>query len=204
MVEIQENERRLISRELHDEAGQSLTSLKVGLRLLEKQAGVAPVLLATIADLRQQVEGILENLHQLVMNLRPTSLDFFGLEVALRQHLQELSKKYDLKVNFVALGLDQRLPTNVEVNLYRIVQEALTNAIRHSQASRVDVLLERQNGKAMVMVEDDGVGFDLEELNQGQRLGLFGMNERAEMLGGRLTIESRHQYGTTILVEVPL
>ena len=107
-------------------------------------------------------------------------------------------------MQFETVGLgDERLPPSVETALYRIVQEALTNVVRHAQATRVDVLLERRGDQVVAIIEDDGVGFDPEMERQSGRLGLFSMQERAEMLGGALTIESRIGQGTTVFVEAP-
>ncbi len=204
LVEVQEGERRTIARELHDEAGQSLTALLFGLRLLEREPGDAAAVSARAGDLKRTAEEVLENLHRLAANLRPASLDHLGLEPAMRQHLDSIERTYGLTVRFKALGLDgERLPPVVETTLYRVVQEALTNVVRHAKASSVDVLAERRGGRVMVMVEDDGVGFDAERAATSGQLGLLGMRERAETLGGTLNIESTPSSGTTVVVEVP-
>jgi two-component system sensor histidine kinase UhpB len=138
--------------------------------------------------------------------LRPVSLDHLGLVPALRQYVTMIGDRYGLIAQFKALGLDNERPLSaVETALYRVVQEALTNVIRHARATRVDVLLERRGDKVVVVVEDDGIGFDADEARfaQSGRLGLLGMQERAEMLGGSMIIESSLNIGTTIIVEVP-
>jgi len=204
LVEIQETERRHIALELHDEAGQSLTSLMVGLRLLERQADSPEAVVEQVAGLKSQTNDILENLHRLAIDLRPASLDHVGLVGALRQYTQNFSEQHDLLIQFEVVGLDERrLPTAVETNLYRIVQEALTNVVRHAKASRIDVLLERRGDQLITIIEDDGVGFDSRSAGQNSRLGLVGMRERAEMLDGTLMVESNGDTGTTIFVEVP-
>ncbi len=204
LVEVQEGERRTIARELHDEAGQSLTALLFGLRLLEREPGDAAAVSERAGDLKRTAEEVLENLHRLAANLRPASLDHLGLEPAMRQHLDSIERTYGLTVRFKALGLEgERLPPVVETTLYRVVQEALTNVVRHAKASSVDVLAERRGGRVMVMVEDDGVGFDAERAAASGQLGLLGMRERAETLGGTLNIESAPSSGTTVVVEVP-
>ncbi|RME85108.1 MAG: HAMP domain-containing protein [Caldilineae bacterium] len=200
----QEEERRRIARELHDEAGQALTSLMVGLRLLEKEVEQPETLLARLSDLKRMTDGVLEDLHRLAMDLRPASLDHLGLVAALRQYVELYSRQHGLAVQFETVGLDgERLPTEVEIALYRIVQEALTNVVRHAHATRADVLLERHGDRLVAIVEDDGAGFDPEAAVQNGRLGLFGMRERAEMLGGTLAIESAPGAGTTVFVEIP-
>jgi PAS domain S-box-containing protein len=203
LVEIQESERRYVARELHDEAGQALTSLMVGLRLLEREAQRPEAVVAGVAELKRMVDGVLENLHRLAMDLRPASLDHLGLVAALRQYAEAVSDQHGLVVQFETVGFHDRLPSDVESSIYRMVQEALTNVIRHARATRVDVLLEQRDDKLIVIVEDNGVGFDPLAAMQNGRLGLFGVRERAEMLGGRLVLESAAGAGTTLLVEVP-
>ena len=203
LVEVQENERGCIARELHDEAGQVLTSLMVGLRLLERDAQNPQATVSGIVKLKSMVDNVLDDLHRLAMRLRPASLDYLGLEATLRQHLETIADRNQITVQIETVGLEVRLPKDMEVALYRIVQEALANVIRHAQATRVDVLLEKRADKLIVIVEDNGIGFNEElALNSG-RLGLLGMRERAEMLGGSLTIECGRSGGTTLLVEVP-
>jgi signal transduction histidine kinase len=201
-VEVQETERKYIARELHDEAGQALTSLMVGLRLLERDAHRPEAIIAGTAELKDMVDSVLENLHRLAADLRPASLDHLGLVPALRQYAEAISDRHNLVVQFEAIGFEYRLPSDIEIALYRIIQEALTNVVRHAQATRVDVLLEQRRDKLIAFVEDNGIGFDFSAAQNG-RLGLFGMRERTEMLGGTLLVESTAGVGTTLRVEVP-
>jgi signal transduction histidine kinase len=204
LVEIQEVERSHVARELHDETGQALSSLLLGLSLLEREADRPEAIVARVSDLEAMVDEMLENLHRLAMHLRPATLDHLGLVAALEQYVETFSNQHKLPVRFETVGLgDQRLPPPVETVLYRIVQEALTNVMRHAQATRVDVLLEQRGNQVVTIIEDDGVGFEPETALRSGRLGLFGMRERAEMLGGTLTIESAAETGTTVYVEVP-
>ena len=203
LVEIQESERLYIARELHDEAGQALTSLKVGLHLLERDAKRPEAVITGIAELKLMADEILENLHRLAVDLRPASLDYLGLVAALRQYVEAISDKNGLTVQFEAIGFDERLPVDVEIALYRIVQESMTNIVRHAQATRADVILEWRQNKLIIIVEDNGVGIDDESIMNGDRLGIVGMRERAEMLGGECTVERTAGTGTTVLVEVP-
>jgi signal transduction histidine kinase len=205
LVEVQEGERRYVARELHDEAGQILTALKFGLRLLEQDVDNRENLLAGIAELISLSDRILENIHRLAMDLRPASLDHLGLVATLEQLVEDTHKRYNINVRFKAAGFSetQRLPAYVETNLYRIVQEALTNAVRHASAGSVDVILELRDGSAVAIVEDDGDGFDIAQVDKSGHLGLLGMEERAQMMGGVLQIESSRGRGTTIVVEVP-
>jgi signal transduction histidine kinase len=202
LVEIQENERRYISRELHDEAGQVLTSLLVDLRLLEKNISEPPKLQKIVTEMESSLNGVIENLHRIAMALRPASLDHVGLVAALRQHTESIAEKNGLSISFTATGVIARLPANVETVIYRIVQEALTNIVRHAHASRVDVVLTVRDDKLIVIIEDDGIGFDPEAPQGDKHLGLFGMRERIEMIDGKLVIESSPGTGTTIMMEV--
>lgn len=203
LVEAQESERRYIARELHDEAGQALSSLKVSLQLLEGQAGRSEGIAAGVSELQRMVDGVLEGLHRLAVDLRPVSLDHMGLVAALRHYAQEVSAQHGLVVQFEAVGSIERLSADVETALYRVVQEALTNVIRHARATRADVLLEQRGDKLIVLVEDNGVGFDPTMAKQAGHLGLFGIRERAEMLDGTLVLESSPDSGTTLILEVP-
>ncbi len=204
LVELQETERRQIARELHDEVGQALTGLMVGLRLVARDAEQVDVVRERITKLEGTTDTVFENLHRLAMNLRPASLDHLGLVAALRQYIEDFKSRFPLSAQFEVIGLDERrLPSTVETNIYRIVQEALTNAIRHAQATYVDVVLKRDKAKMIVIIEDNGIGFEVDAAGEKTRLGLVGMRERAEMLGGRLVIESTVGVGTTIFVEVP-
>jgi PAS domain S-box-containing protein len=205
LVEVQEAERHYVARELHDEAGQALTSLLFRLGQIEQQT-TDPQLLDQVAELKQMTNGVLESLHRLAMDLRPASLDHLGLMPALLQYVKAMGDRYGVIAQFKALGFEgERLPTDVETALYRIVQEALTNIVRHAHAKRADVLLERRGDRVIVVIEDDGIGFDADVARFAQQghLGLVGMQERAEMLRGSLVIESIPGAGTTVVVEVP-
>jgi signal transduction histidine kinase len=150
-------------------------------------------------------DHVLEDLHRLAINLRPASLDHLGLTPALEQLVKAFRQDSDLDIKLKTVGFreDERLPQEIETTLYRVVQEALTNVVRHARASHVDVVLERREDVMLVIVEDDGKGFDLSLVKREGHLGLLGIQERAEMLGGTLTVESKPGSGTTLFVEVP-
>jgi signal transduction histidine kinase len=156
-------------------------------------------------ELKRLTDGVLEELHRLAMDLRPASLDHLGLPVAVEQLVQGARERYGLDIHLRIAGFptEGRLPDSVETSLYRLVQEALTNAVRHARARNVDVILELREGKCTVIVEDDGVGFDAGRIRPRGHLGLVGMQERAQMLGGDIQIESRTGGGTTVAAEVP-
>jgi len=203
LVEVQETERRYIARELHDEASQILIYLKYGLDLLKRDAHQPEAVVAGIDELDRMAGEVLDNLRRIAVDLRPASLDHLGLVPALRQYIEAVSEKHALMIQFETRGVSGRLPTEVETSLYRIIQEALTNVVRHAKAARVDILLDQNEDKITTRVVDNGIGFDPIEAKEKNRLGLFGMRERAEMLGGRLTMESQPGTGTMILVEIP-
>jgi len=203
LVDLQENERRAIARELHDEAGQTLTSLKLGLRLLE-QTSSDPRLRSRAAELRCVADDAQEGLHRLAANLRPPALDHVGLVGALEQLAEDLSGSSGVRIDLETVGCEDRLPWRVETDLFRIAQEAVTNALRHAQADGISVVLDRRDGRLRLVVEDDGRGFDPEMASESDRLGLVGMRERAEILGGTLVIESLPGSGTTVVVEAPV
>lgn len=203
-ISAQEAERKRIARELHDQTGQLLTSLMVGLKALEMSNPKETR--HKIANLRQLTAQTLDEVHNLALELRPSSLDDLGLISALEQYTREYSSKFGVSADFQAIGFDsRRLPPETEITLYRIVQEALTNVAKHAEATKVSVLLEARGPSIVAIVEDDGKGFDVHKKSTAkERLGLYGMYERAELIDARLTIESRPGKGTTVFVEVPL
>ena len=203
LVEVQENERRYIASELHDEVGQALTTLIVGLHLIEKKAEQPEAVRAEVTEMGHILDTVIEDLHRLAMDLRPASLDYLGLEAALHQHVEMMSEKLGLEIQFAMTGIDERLPANIEIAFYRIVQEALNNVARHARATHVDVLITQREDCLALIIEDDGIGFIPAEATKGKRIGLSGMRERAEMLKGKLVIESIPGKGSTVLVEVP-
>jgi len=202
VIATQEDERRRIARELHDSTSQNLTSLIVGLRMMEAQCAHCPSP-TKAADLRQVASHTLEEVHDLSMRLRPRVLDDLGLAAALERLAHEWQSRYKIPVD-VVIQLDERLPGEIETALYRIVQEALTNIARHAQAKSASLLIEKRGGSVRAIVEDDGVGFDPSAQRGERHLGLLGMRERAELLGGALTIESSPNRGTSIFIEIPL
>jgi signal transduction histidine kinase len=204
LMKAQEHERLRLSRELHDESGQMLAALVVKLGLLERESHDPSDLSANVAELKSTLSLLQENLHRLAVDLRPSSLDHLGLVTATQQYIRDFGRQYGIAVEFDALGLqEKRLTTEIEIALYRIIQEALTNVALHSRASRVDVLMDSRDSHVSVIVEDNGVGFQRAYTAEGEHLGLFGMRERVQMLGGKLTIETAPDKGTMIKVEVP-
>ena len=202
VVSAQEAERRRLARELHDETGQALTSILLGLRAVEEAEGELE-LRAAIAEVRELVRSTLRDVRRLAVELRPTALDDFGLVPALERLTDSFSEQTGISVDFQASLPSGRLPSEIETALYRIVQESLTNIVKHARAGSVSVVLTRKEDAVSVVVEDDGVGFEPGRPRDGG-LGLLGMQERVALLGGRLAIESRPGAGTTFVAEVPL
>ncbi|MEI7728185.1 MAG: MASE1 domain-containing protein [Verrucomicrobiota bacterium] len=209
LVEVQEIERRRISHELHDRMGQELTAIKLSLKMLNKQTGMAESVQAGFHRLDGLADSLMVTVHRLAWELRPAILDDFGLDVALRRYVTEWAGQNGVQGDFHSDGMESvRLPAKVESMLYRITQEALTNISRHARAKRVSVLLERRHNQLSLIVEDDGCGFDAETVlkstDVNMKLGLMGMQERVMLVGGTLEIESSPSQGTTLFVRVPL
>ncbi len=197
VVAAQELERRRLARELHDETGQALTSILLGLKQLEGAES------ESVARLRELVVATLRDVRRLAVELRPKVLDDFGLVPALERLTMEFAEQTGIEVDLEAGAISDRLPPEVETAIYRIVQESLTNVVKHSQAHRVSVLLTRSNGRIKAVIEDDGKGFDA-QAGLGDGIGLIGMRERIELLDGTLAVESTETSGTTVALEVPV
>ena len=202
VVRAQEDERRRLARELHDETGQALTSILLGLKSLEDLDDVA-ALGQGVAALRERVVATLQDVRRLAVELRPAALDDFGLEAALERLTAGFAEQTGLKVELESRLQDDRLPEEVETVLYRIVQEALTNIVKHAQASRVSIVITQKPGAVGAVIEDDGRGFDPDQSVDGG-IGLIGMRERVALLDGSMTIEAAPGKGTTLVIEVPV
>jgi PAS domain S-box-containing protein len=204
VIELQEKERRAVARELHDEAGQSLTAIKLSLALIAREHGSDPALLNRLAELQDTVDEVMVRLHGLSMRLRPVALDRLGLERALAQ-LVEAARAEGIELRFAfTVAAGARMPMEVETSVYRVAQESLTNVRRHAGARHVSLEVGGGPGTVTVEVHDDGVGFDVGAALRCGRLGLEGMIERVELLGGTISIDSRTGAGTTIRVALPL
>ena len=211
-VQVQEDERKSLSRELHDHFGQSLLAL-----LLQVQSGCqyspgkcesAPLPGSLCFNVENTIRQMIEEVHRLAWGMRPSILDDYGLESALARHIEEVSRNAGMQIDFQFISPDglPRLPSRIEVPLFRIAQEAITNMIRHAKAFHASVVILRQAHEITMLVEDDGQGFDLVMVkDKGDKcLGLMGMKERVNLLGGSFVIESAPGEGTTIRVRIPL
>ncbi len=208
VIGVAEDERKRVARELHDQTGQALASLIAGLGALEAADG-SPGFRDRLAELRRLAEQTLGDVHDLSLRLRPSAIDDFGLIVALQRHCETVVNRFAVAVDCQAIGWDGlvRLPAEVEVAIYRIVQEAISNAVRHGEARSIHVLLQRRSAGLLVVVEDNGRGFDATDWRarcfEGGHLGLLGIEERAALMGGTLRVESHPSSGTSLFVEIP-
>jgi signal transduction histidine kinase len=207
LVEAQEQERRSLARELHDEVGQALTAIKmaigVALRSTESQSRAR----AALDEARAIAETTLQGVRDLSQLLHPSMLDDFGLPETIEAYLRSFSKRTGIRAQFAHHGLDSRLPADVEVCIYRIVQEALTNVARHSGALTCSVTITRGDEAVDLVVEDSGRG--IAALSGGSAdarrgLGLMGMRERAQALAGRFTLSNLAEGGTRVAVTLPV
>ncbi|MEG6585796.1 sensor histidine kinase [Dendrosporobacter sp. 1207_IL3150] len=208
IISIQEEERKKISRELHDETSQSLTSIIVGLRVLAERAHNEADH-EQIMQMRDLVARTLEAVHHLAVELRPLLLDDLGLVVASQKYVEKYSQQYNIPVDidFVNLSRELRFTPEVEITMYRILQEALTNIAKHANASNVQVVLRRHRQKLTLIVVDNGIGFDSDlssKYGNDSRLGIFGMKERVELFDGYFAICSKAKEGTSVVAEIPL
>jgi two-component system, NarL family, sensor histidine kinase DevS len=202
VVTAQELERRRLARELHDETGQALTSILLGLRGLE-EAQSPEDLRSAVSDVRDLVRSTLQDVRRLAVELRPKALDDFGLVAALERLTESFAEQTQIGVEFAHNIPDGRLPPEIETALYRIVQESLTNVVKHARAGSVSIVLRGGPESVSVVIEDDGVGFEPGR-ESGDGIGLLGMRERVGLSGGTVTVESRPGAGTTLRAEVPL
>lgn len=199
-----EEERRRIARELHDEAGQALIGIKFGLQVLARKIPPAmPALREEVERLRQQVNEATTRLKEIAQTLRPPILDALGLEVALNRCVTDFEARSDILFHFETVNLTRRLPQAVETVCYRLVQEALTNVMRHAQARQVWITLAADQEQVSLSVIDDGRGFDVKE-QPHTGLGLLGMRERVIMVNGTFHVESASGAGTTLKAVIPL
>ena len=199
-LDAQEEERARIARDLHDEVNQSLTGLLLRLEAMREKA--PPELAGALAEVRTLANQALQELLALARQLRPTALDDLGLKAALAGHVAAVGRQSGIETSFESEGDIASVPQDVQVVAYRVAQEALSNAVRHSGAAHLNVRLEREDGSVELSVADDGRGFTFEQASRG--LGLAGMRERALLVNGELQVESRPQVGTRLRLLVPI
>jgi len=202
LITAQEEERKRIARELHDTVGQSLSSIMVGIAVMGRLSGEEAE--AKGRELRSLVGETVTQVREMSRELRPSALDDLGLGAALERYAEDFASQYPGITTDVHVELSQRLPPSMETALYRIIQEAMTNAARHASPKTVSILVVQRGGSLRAIIEDDGSGFDPEAVRRNQTsVGIHAMQERTELLGGRFNVESGPD-GTTVYVEVTL
>ena len=206
LVTAQEDERKRIARDLHDQLGQQMTALRLKLETTKKLCHDNEALCAEIDEIQAIAKNIDSDVDFLAWELRPATLDDLGLVVSLKRYIQEWTQHSGVKAEFHASGLENtRLDSEAETNLYRITQEAFNNIWKHAAATRASLLIEKQKNSVVLIIEDNGRGFDInEKYNRNKGIGLIGMQERAALIGGTLEIETSQDQGTTVFVRVPI
>lgn len=202
-ISAQENERKRISRELHDSVVQEMLNIDVELRLLKYQKESSE-----LVQQSQRIEGLMskliDDIRHLSVELRPSSLDDLGLEAAFKSYFKQFENNYGMQIVYQSNIQDKRYDSEVETVVYRVVQEAVFNALKYAGVSSVDVFVQEVGRLLMAEVIDHGQGFDPNSQPQGTGLGLYGMNERAELVNGKVNVETHLGKGTIITLEVPL
>ena len=205
LVSVQEQERRRIARELHDTLGQQLAALHMSIEVLKASADGETNGHEHIERMRETFDGLNSSVDFLAWELRPPSLDILGLDDAMANYVKGWSQQFGVEAVYEGVAVSGlRLAAEAETNLYRIFQEALQNVHKHSGADRVNVVFERRDGQAVLIIEDNGKGYDSEAQDDGRGMGLINMRERAALINGALEIESQSGAGTTVFVRVPV
>lgn len=206
IIEAQEDERKRLSREIHDGPAQMLANVIMRSDLIERvyrERGVEEAL-TEVKSFKKMVRSALYEVRRIIYDLRPMALDDLGLVPTLRKYLQTIEEYHNrAKIEFVNIGLDQRLPPKYEVAIFRLIQESVQNALKHAKATEILVKLEMTKTAINVLIKDDGVGFDLKKAHP-KSFGLIGMKERVELLEGALNIDTKAGAGTTVFIHVPI
>ncbi|MCC3356926.1 sensor histidine kinase [Bacillus sp. REN16] len=205
IIEAQEEERRKLSREIHDGPAQMLANVMLRSQIIDKVYRESPEQgVKEIHDLRKMVRSALYEVRRIIYDLRPMALDDLGLVPTLKKYLSTIEEyNGDTTISFTFIGLEQRIPSKFEVALFRMVQEAVQNALKHADAREIVVKLEIGRNHVTVIVKDNGKGFDIREKKKDS-FGLIGMRERVDLLDGNLTIDSSVGAGTLVMIQVPI
>lgn len=204
IITVQEDERRRIARDMHDHFGQQLTAMRLNLNAVQNFKGLDDTLTEKLAEMERLAESLDSDVSFLVWELRPTALDDLGLKAAVDNYVRKWSKQYNIAAAFHGDTFDDKVfAAGAATNLYRIVQESLTNVSKHARATKASVVIKRRDNEVILIVEDNGRGVEL-ATQKRTGLGLKGMRERADLIGGRLEIESAPGKGTTIYVTIPI
>lgn len=205
IIEAQEMERKRLSREIHDGPAQMLANMMIRSEIVDLafREGRTDEALSEVRSIRENIRSSLHEVRRIIYDLRPMALDDLGLFPTIKKHINTMSNYYDVEIELNLLGDERRLPSHYEVAIFRLVQEALQNAINHANASLIKVLIEIRSDRLMIIIKDDGVGFDA-SIQKDDSFGLIGMRERIELLNGQLDIDSKLGFGTTVRIKVPL
>ncbi|GAA0319005.1 two-component sensor histidine kinase DegS [Bacillus carboniphilus] len=205
IIEAQEEERKRISREIHDGPAQMLANVLMRSDLIDRvfRERGAQEALSEIKSLKQMVRSALYEVRKIIYDLRPMALDDLGLIPTLKKYTSTVEEYNKTKINFSFLGQEKRLPSKLEVALFRLIQESVQNAIKHAEASEINVKVEFRDGKVNVVIKDNGKGFDVTKQKESS-FGIIGMKERLDLLEGTFSIESKIGMGTIVLIQVPL
>ena len=209
IIQAQEDERLRVARDIHDGPAQAMANVVLRAEICERLLdGDRNELARELIQLKNMVKEALVDVRRIIFDLRPMALDDLGLVPTVRRFIEAVKENTDIPIELVVLGQERRLAGAVEVAIFRLIQEAVNNAQKHSQASRILVKLEFADGQVNMQVRDDGIGFDVEEVRQkakyGNHYGLMSMGERVNLLGGELKVFSTRGQGTTILVSIPI
>ncbi|MGK2862968.1 MAG: PAS domain S-box protein [Chitinophagaceae bacterium] len=206
LQEVREEERLIISREIHDQLGQQLTVMKMDISWLNKRLNLSKNDVANekLVELNAMVDETIKTVRKIAADLRPSLLDDLGLGAAIEWHLSDFEKRAGIAVHYKGINEELLLPIVSKTGLFRIVQESLTNIARYAKAKNIDVSLEKNNGNILLTIQDDGIGFDPEKIALKKTLGIVGMRERTAMMGGNYEISSTQGKGTITKVNVPL
>ncbi|PTQ53805.1 MAG: Sensor protein DegS [Hydrogenibacillus schlegelii] len=206
IIEAQEEERRRVAREMHDGPAQSLAHVILRLEIIERtlDGGDLDAVRAELLALRESVRRSLADVRRIIYDLRPMALDDLGLVPVVKRLVEEYNEKYPFYIEFQVHGREERLKPMIEVALFRMIQEALNNVVKHAEATLVQIVLEFLPLKVRLRIKDNGKGFDLEALKDRPTFGLMGIRERVKLLRGEIDIQTRPGAGTDLRIEVPI
>lgn len=205
ILEAQEEERRRLSREIHDGPAQLLANTLLRTEIIEKKisSNRSDSVIEEVRQLRHLVREALKEVRGIIYDLRPMALDDLGLVPAIMKYLNTVEENFNIPICFQLLGTERRFSMKLETAVFRLVQESVHNACKHSQASRIEVKLEFQKEFLLILIRDNGVGFKVEK-RRDDSFGLIGMSERVDLLGGKLAIRSQPNEGTTVMINIPI
>ncbi|MCS7202666.1 MAG: sensor histidine kinase [Dictyoglomus sp.] len=206
LMKAQEEERKKIARELHDEIGQALTAIKINLELLRRK--IDPKLVNYIDDSINLIDKTIEQVRNLSLNLRPSLLDDLGLLSSLKWYIEREKKRNNLNIEYVFNFQQEKINKDLSINIFRIIQEGLTNIIKHAQARNIFLEIKEEGENILITIKDDGIGFDVEniweKIKEGRALGILGIKERVELFNGNMEIKSKKGEGTEIKITLSL